>query len=132
MLRIKRVPTIVSNYQKEEGEEGARRGGGCGRNCLNSCCIPGFCSNSFLILYMNLVLVMCFCFYFLLYALLSIYLSSNWDLLAAKLEKLLCPLFYLPFHLISSLLCDLSELKLLRYLKIKKKLFFVFLLLFVV
>ncbi|KAK2987021.1 hypothetical protein RJ640_004747 [Escallonia rubra] len=42
MLRIKRVPTIVSNYQKEEAEDGgARHGGGCGRNCLNKCCIPG-------------------------------------------------------------------------------------------
>lgn len=37
MLRIKRVPTILSNYQKEEAEEG----GGCGRNCLRSCCLPG-------------------------------------------------------------------------------------------
>ncbi|XP_022846020.1 GDP-L-galactose phosphorylase 1-like [Olea europaea var. sylvestris] len=36
MLRIKRVPTVVSNYQKEEGEEG-----GCGRNCLRNCCLPG-------------------------------------------------------------------------------------------
>lgn len=42
MLRIKRVPTVVSNYQKEEGEEGSRHGaGGCGRNCLNKCCLPG-------------------------------------------------------------------------------------------
>ncbi|XP_028075113.1 GDP-L-galactose phosphorylase 1-like isoform X1 [Camellia sinensis] len=42
MLRIKRVPTVVSNYQKEEAEEGARRpGGGCGRNCLQNCCILG-------------------------------------------------------------------------------------------
>nr|UPT49963.1 GDP-L-galactose phosphorylase [Mangifera indica] len=41
MLRIKRVPTVVSNYQKEEAEEGARRRGGCGRNCLNKCCIEG-------------------------------------------------------------------------------------------
>ncbi|KAL5548455.1 hypothetical protein UlMin_003686 [Ulmus minor] len=40
MLRIKRVPTVVSNYQKEVGEEAARSGG-CGRNCLNKCCIPG-------------------------------------------------------------------------------------------
>ncbi|WOG98539.1 hypothetical protein DCAR_0417882 [Daucus carota subsp. sativus] len=40
MLRIKRVPTIVSNYQKEEGEEGACRVG-CGRNCLNTCCLQG-------------------------------------------------------------------------------------------
>ncbi|KAG5546593.1 hypothetical protein RHGRI_018689 [Rhododendron griersonianum] len=38
MLRIKRVPTAVSNFQKEEAEEG---GGGCGRNCLQKCCIPG-------------------------------------------------------------------------------------------
>ncbi|CAI9773427.1 unnamed protein product [Fraxinus pennsylvanica] len=36
MLRIKRVPTVVSNYQKEEGDEG-----GCGRNCLRNCCLPG-------------------------------------------------------------------------------------------
>ncbi|XP_062169193.1 GDP-L-galactose phosphorylase 1-like [Alnus glutinosa] len=41
MLRIKRVPTVVSNYQKEEPEEAARREGGCGRNCLNKCCIQG-------------------------------------------------------------------------------------------
>ncbi|KAJ7963758.1 GDP-L-galactose phosphorylase 1-like protein [Quillaja saponaria] len=41
MLRIKRVPTVVSNYQKEDAEETARREGGCGRNCLNKCCIQG-------------------------------------------------------------------------------------------
>ncbi|XAR72432.1 GDP-L-galactose phosphorylase [Bertholletia excelsa] len=40
-LRIKRVPTVVSNFQKDEAEEGARPGGGCGRNCLQKCCIPG-------------------------------------------------------------------------------------------
>ena len=43
MLRIKRVPTVVSNYQKEEAGEAARRVGGCGRNCLKSCCIQGNC-----------------------------------------------------------------------------------------
>lgn len=46
MLRIKRVPTVVSNYQKEETEEAAaaaRRVSGCGRNCLNKCCIQGAC-----------------------------------------------------------------------------------------
>ncbi|KAI5674769.1 hypothetical protein M9H77_15133 [Catharanthus roseus] len=41
MLRIKRVPTVVSNFQKEEGEEVARQGGGCGRNCFRNCCLPG-------------------------------------------------------------------------------------------
>ncbi|KZV44491.1 GDP-L-galactose phosphorylase 1 [Dorcoceras hygrometricum] len=41
MLRIKRVPTVVSNYQKEEMEDGSRHAGGCGRNCLRSCCLPG-------------------------------------------------------------------------------------------
>ncbi|KAL0353671.1 UNVERIFIED_CONTAM: GDP-L-galactose phosphorylase 1 [Sesamum angustifolium] len=41
MLRIKRVPTVVSNYQKEEAEEGAGHAAGCGRNCLRSCCLPG-------------------------------------------------------------------------------------------
>lgn len=40
MLKIKRVPTVVSNFQKEEGEE-PRRVGGCGRNCLQACCIEG-------------------------------------------------------------------------------------------
>ncbi|GJS76333.1 GDP-L-galactose phosphorylase [Tanacetum coccineum] len=38
MLRIKRVPTILSNYQKDESEVA---GGGCGRNCLRNCCLPG-------------------------------------------------------------------------------------------
>ncbi|KAJ0902624.1 putative GDP-L-galactose phosphorylase [Helianthus annuus] len=40
MLRIKRVPTVVSNYQKDEVEEGGG-GGGCGRNCMRDCCLPG-------------------------------------------------------------------------------------------
>lgn len=35
MLKIKRVPTVLSNYQKEDSEVG------CGRNCLRSCCLPG-------------------------------------------------------------------------------------------
>ncbi|KAE9598485.1 hypothetical protein Lal_00027056 [Lupinus albus] len=39
MLKIKRVPTVVSNYQKEEGDEAARHVSGCGKNCLKSCCI---------------------------------------------------------------------------------------------
>ncbi|XWS27810.1 hypothetical protein CRYUN_Cryun25bG0011900 [Craigia yunnanensis] len=41
MLRIKRVPTVVSNYQKDEAEETSHRSGGCGKNCFRSCCIPG-------------------------------------------------------------------------------------------
>nr|XP_043618779.1 GDP-L-galactose phosphorylase 1-like [Erigeron canadensis] len=41
MLRIKRVPTILSNYQKDDSEEGGGGGGGCGRNCLRKCCLPG-------------------------------------------------------------------------------------------
>ncbi|XP_010536681.1 PREDICTED: GDP-L-galactose phosphorylase 1-like [Tarenaya hassleriana] len=41
MLKIKRVPTVVSNYQKEETTEEAVRCGGCGRNCLGKCCIDG-------------------------------------------------------------------------------------------
>ncbi|OVA09751.1 hypothetical protein BVC80_9101g296 [Macleaya cordata] len=41
MLRIKRVPTVVSNYQKDTEEETNRQQVGCGRNCLRSCCIPG-------------------------------------------------------------------------------------------
>ncbi|XP_027340754.1 GDP-L-galactose phosphorylase 1-like [Abrus precatorius] len=35
MLSIKRVPTVVSNYQKEEAASG------CGKNCLKTCCIQG-------------------------------------------------------------------------------------------
>ncbi|KAF5727945.1 hypothetical protein HS088_TW21G00085 [Tripterygium wilfordii] len=41
MLRIKRIPTIVSNYQRDDAEETDRPGGGCGRNCLRECCIQG-------------------------------------------------------------------------------------------
>ncbi|XXG61719.1 hypothetical protein AAC387_Pa05g0258 [Persea americana] len=36
MLSIKRVPTVVSNYQSEEEKES-----GCGRNCLGKCCLLG-------------------------------------------------------------------------------------------
>ncbi|KAG0499786.1 hypothetical protein HPP92_004477 [Vanilla planifolia] len=32
MLTIKRVPTVLSNYQENAS--------GCGRNCLGSCCLP--------------------------------------------------------------------------------------------
>ncbi|XP_077250928.1 GDP-L-galactose phosphorylase VITAMIN C DEFECTIVE 5 (VTC5) [Tasmannia lanceolata] len=35
MLSIKRVPTIVSNFQNEEDENGE----GCGRKCLGKCCL---------------------------------------------------------------------------------------------
>ncbi|KAK9133246.1 hypothetical protein Scep_012774 [Stephania cephalantha] len=42
MLKIKRVPTMVSNFQKDgEEESGGARQGGCGRNCLRNCCIQG-------------------------------------------------------------------------------------------
>ncbi|KAL4180898.1 hypothetical protein AMTRI_Chr12g234660 [Amborella trichopoda] len=34
MLTIKRVPTVVSNYQEELENLG------CGRNCLGNCCLP--------------------------------------------------------------------------------------------
>ncbi|CAD5185028.1 unnamed protein product [Musa acuminata subsp. malaccensis] len=35
MLTIKRVPTVLSNYQEDSGESR-----GCGRNCLGKCCLP--------------------------------------------------------------------------------------------
>ncbi|EEF32020.1 GDP-L-galactose phosphorylase 2 [Ricinus communis] len=41
MLSIKRVPTVVSNFQKDEAEDGGKKSGGCGRNCLQKCCIQG-------------------------------------------------------------------------------------------
>ncbi|GAB4832414.1 Phosphate metabolism transcription protein [Ancistrocladus abbreviatus] len=37
MLTIKRVPTVVSNYQEEDG--GSDDNLGCGRNCLGKCCL---------------------------------------------------------------------------------------------
>ncbi|KAG6720484.1 hypothetical protein I3842_03G065100 [Carya illinoinensis] len=37
MLKIKRVPTVVSNYQEDNISESAS---GCGRNCLGKCCLP--------------------------------------------------------------------------------------------
>ncbi|XP_057522801.1 GDP-L-galactose phosphorylase 2-like [Amaranthus tricolor] len=36
-LTIKRVPTVLSNYQEEDG--GAGENFGCGRNCLGKCCL---------------------------------------------------------------------------------------------
>ncbi|XP_074584135.1 GDP-L-galactose phosphorylase 1-like [Curcuma longa] len=35
MLTIKRVPTVLSNYQDDSSEPR-----GCGRNCLGECCLP--------------------------------------------------------------------------------------------
>lgn len=36
MLSIKRVPTVLSNYQEENAGEPL----GCGRSCLGKCCLP--------------------------------------------------------------------------------------------
>ncbi|CAN8326060.1 unnamed protein product [Cochlearia groenlandica] len=41
MLKIKRVPTVVSNYQKDDAAAAADESVGCGRNCLGACCING-------------------------------------------------------------------------------------------
>ncbi|XP_052206064.1 GDP-L-galactose phosphorylase 1-like [Diospyros lotus] len=47
MLTIKRVPTVVSNYQDEDHSEddlvvdSQTRALGCGRNCVGKCCLPG-------------------------------------------------------------------------------------------
>lgn len=63
MLTIRRVPTVVSNYQEENGENGddgeQKEIKGCGQNCLGNCCLPsthfllhmGFFYNSLLIDY---------------------------------------------------------------------------------
>ncbi|XP_011099472.1 GDP-L-galactose phosphorylase 2 [Sesamum indicum] len=41
MLTIKRVPTVVSNYQESGSSEDLKsRAEGCGRNCLGDCCLP--------------------------------------------------------------------------------------------
>lgn len=42
MLTIKRVPTLVSNYQEDVPE--SNNVVGCGRNCLGKCCLPGLSS----------------------------------------------------------------------------------------
>ena len=39
-LTIKRVPTVLSNYQEEDGNL-ASENLGCGRNCLGKCCLLG-------------------------------------------------------------------------------------------
>lgn len=38
-LTIKRVPTVLSNYQEEDGGGGVVENLGCGRNCLGKCCL---------------------------------------------------------------------------------------------
>jgi hypothetical protein len=55
MLSIKRVPTVVSNYQKDEDAPVS----GCGRNCLKSCCIKGSVFNWWL----NFMFCLCFLFF---------------------------------------------------------------------
>lgn len=46
MLTIKRVATVVSNYQEEGSGTGLdQRALGCGRNCLAKCCLPGILQN---------------------------------------------------------------------------------------
>lgn len=40
MLTIKRVPTLVSNYQEDDASQDNVTLG-CGRNCLGKCCLPG-------------------------------------------------------------------------------------------
>ncbi|KAF1891217.1 hypothetical protein Lal_00001359 [Lupinus albus] len=37
MLTIKRVATVVSNYQEDDSDKGSSLG--CGRRCLSSCCL---------------------------------------------------------------------------------------------
>ena len=43
VLTIKRVPTVVSNYQEDNNNEdnNSERALGCTRNCLGKCCLPG-------------------------------------------------------------------------------------------
>ncbi|CAA3015343.1 GDP-L-galactose phosphorylase 1-like [Olea europaea subsp. europaea] len=41
MLTIKRVPTVLSNYQENASSEDLEsKARGCGRNCLGKCCLP--------------------------------------------------------------------------------------------
>lgn len=42
MLTIKRVPTVLSNYQENASSEDLEsKARGCDRNCLGKCCFPG-------------------------------------------------------------------------------------------
>ncbi|CAH9066967.1 unnamed protein product [Cuscuta europaea] len=43
MLTIKRVPTVVSNYQDDVPEDSTMKHQACGRNCLGPCCLPASC-----------------------------------------------------------------------------------------
>lgn len=43
MLSIKRVPTVVSNYQSDVPDDSITKSQGCGRNCLGQCCLPVSC-----------------------------------------------------------------------------------------
>jgi len=61
LLKIKRVPTVVSNYQKDETVEE----GGCGRNCLSKCCINGTfyrAGKVLLFVWIWILLTFCLCF----------------------------------------------------------------------
>ncbi|PIM98258.1 putative hydrolase (HIT family) [Handroanthus impetiginosus] len=41
ILTIKRVPTVVSNYQENASSDDLKsKAQGCGRNCLGKCCLP--------------------------------------------------------------------------------------------
>ncbi|GER28249.1 GDP-L-galactose phosphorylase 1 [Striga asiatica] len=41
MLTIKKVPTVVSNYQENASSDDLKaKAEGCGRNCLRKCCLP--------------------------------------------------------------------------------------------
>lgn len=84
MLRIKRVPTVVSNYQKDEGEEG-----GCGRNCLRSCCLPG---NLLIIDFFNLFYFIVNCGFIMILAELGAKLPLYAFKKASKVDSLSCEL----------------------------------------
>lgn len=43
MLTIKRVPTVVSNYQDQDETASENSEAGCERNCFGKCCLPGMC-----------------------------------------------------------------------------------------
>lgn len=101
MLKIKRVPTVVSNYQKEEGSEAPRTVGGCGRNCLKACCIQGICFFLFCYHSMYYCLVYLFVVLFFLvdaklplYAFKKINKVGGKDLVAEKCQEEL-PLAFL-------------------------------------
>lgn len=64
MLTIKRVPTVVSNYQDQEETASENSEAGCGSNCLGNCSLPGMCLAASVVKETLLEVVKCIFYFF--------------------------------------------------------------------